>query len=87
MRSLFAAAGVGDVEVIAEPGVHPLSSPEDWWPAVLGTGYRGTVEHLNEADRERVRRENIDFVQRTSVRSVEANVIYAVAVRNHGGST
>jgi hypothetical protein len=48
---------------------------------VLGTGYRGTVEQLTAADRERVRRENLDFIRRADVRSVEANVIYAVAVR------
>jgi ubiquinone/menaquinone biosynthesis C-methylase UbiE len=81
VRSLFAVAGVEDLKVVAEAGVHGLSSAEDWWPMVLGTGYRGTVEQLNAEDRERVRRENIDFIRRTDVRSVEANVIYAVAVR------
>ena len=81
VRSLFAAAGGEDLKVVAEAGAHRLSSPEDWWPMVLGTGYRGTVEQLNAEDRERVRLENIDFIRRADVRSVEANVIYAVAVR------
>jgi ubiquinone/menaquinone biosynthesis C-methylase UbiE len=81
VRSLFAAAGVEDLTVVAEAGTHPLSSAEDWWPMVLGTGYRGTVEQLSAEDRERVRLETIDFIRRADVRSVEANVIYAVAVR------
>jgi SAM-dependent methyltransferase len=81
VRSVFSAAGIQDVEVVAEPGVHKLSSPEDWWTMMLGTGYRGTVAQLNEADRERVRQENLDFIRRADVHSVEANVVYAVAVR------
>jgi ubiquinone/menaquinone biosynthesis C-methylase UbiE len=81
LRSLFAAAGVEDVQVVAEAGAHGLSSPEDWWPMVLGTGYRGTVEQLNVEEREWVRQANIDFIRRGDVRLVEANVIYAVAVR------
>jgi ubiquinone/menaquinone biosynthesis C-methylase UbiE len=86
VRTLFAAAGVEDVKVVAETGAHLLRSAEDWWPMVLGTGYRGTVEQLNAADRERVRRENSDFIRRADVRSVEANVIYAVAVRTEAVS-
>ena len=49
---------------------------------VLGTGYRGTVEQLDSEARERVRRENLDFIRQVDVRSVEANVVYAVGVRN-----
>ena len=81
VRSMFSSAGIQDVGIAAEPGIHDLSSPEDWWPMVLGTGYRGTVEQLNADDRERVRRENLDFIRGADVRSVEANVVYAVAVR------
>ncbi len=48
---------------------------------VLGTGYRGSVEQLDAEARERVRRENLDFIRQADVRSVEANVVYAVTVR------
>jgi SAM-dependent methyltransferase len=82
VRALFAAAEVDDVEVIPEAGSHPLSSPEDWWYMVLGSGYRGTVEQLSVSDQERVRLEVLDFVRRRGLRSVEANVVYAVAVRS-----
>jgi ubiquinone/menaquinone biosynthesis C-methylase UbiE len=81
VRSLFDGADVANLEVVAEAGAHALNSAEDWWTMVLGSGYRGTVEQLNEDDRERVRQENIDFIRRTNVMSVEANVVYAVGIR------
>jgi ubiquinone/menaquinone biosynthesis C-methylase UbiE len=81
LRSLFAAAGVENSEVVAEAGAHPISSPEDWWAIVLGSGYRGTVESLTAEERERVRLESFDFIRRARVSSVEANVLYASAVR------
>ena len=80
VRSLFNGAAVANVEVVAEAGVQTLSTPEDWWPMVIGTGYRGTIEQLNDADRERVREQNIEFIRQNNVASVEANVVYAVAV-------
>jgi hypothetical protein len=83
VRSLFPLAGVETLEVIAESGVQTLDSAEDWWHMVMGSGYRGTVEQLDAEDRKRVRRDNIDFIRRGDVRSVEANVVYAAAVRSH----
>jgi SAM-dependent methyltransferase len=81
VRALFAAAGVEDLDVVAEAEAYSLSSPEDWWAMVLGTGYRGTVEQLDPEARQRVQRENLDFIRQADVHSVEANVVYAVAVR------
>ena len=82
VRSLFDEAGVAPPEVVAEQGSCQLASPEDWWVMVRGSGYRGTIEQLNENDRERVRLENLDFIRSNNLRSVEANVVYAVSVRN-----
>ena len=48
---------------------------------IMGSGYRGTVAQLNPSDRERVRLANLDFITRTSLRSLESNVIYATAVK------
>jgi hypothetical protein len=47
----------------------------------MGSGYRGTVDQLSAADRERVRAENIDYIQRTALRSLESNVVYGTAVK------
>lgn len=81
LRALLAEAGVPDADVVAEEGEHPIPSPEAWWAAVLGSGFRGTVEQLDAAARERVRAANLDFIRRSGVRSVEANVVYAIATK------
>jgi ubiquinone/menaquinone biosynthesis C-methylase UbiE len=80
LRSLLEAAGFTRVEVVAEPGSQPLNSPEAWWPMVMGSGYRGTIDQLDPAAREQVRDENLQFIQRGSVQAVETNVVYAIAV-------
>jgi ubiquinone/menaquinone biosynthesis C-methylase UbiE len=82
LRSMLAGAGVEAQDVVLEHGTHPLNSPDDWWSRVLGSGYRGTIDQLDEASRERVRRDNIKFIQDSGLSSVEANVIYAVAARD-----
>jgi hypothetical protein len=65
--------------VVAEAGEHPIPTPEAWWAAVLGSGYRGTLEQLDSAARERVRQANLDYIRRSGLRAVEANVVYAIA--------
>jgi hypothetical protein len=81
VRSLLVAAGLDEVEAVAESGSQPVNSPEDWWAMIMGSGYRGTVEQLSHADRERVQRENLDFIHRTSLRSLESNVVYATGMK------
>ena len=81
LRSMLAGAGVKRAEVVLESGTHPMASPDDWWAMVLGSGYRGTIEQLNAQSREAVRQRNLDFIRESDVKSVEANVIYAVATR------
>jgi SAM-dependent methyltransferase len=81
VRSLLASAGVEDPTVVAESGSQPLGAPEDWWPMVLGTGYRGTIEQLDAGARDRVRADCLHFIQSGRVRSVEVNVVYATAIR------
>ena len=81
LRALFNAAGLTESEIVAETGSQPVNSPEDWWAMILGSGYRGTVEQLTTDDRERVRLVNYEYITRANVRSVESNVVYAVAVK------
>lgn len=73
--------GVAEAEVVAESGAHAITSPEAWWAAILGTGYRGTIEQLSPQDRERVHAANLDYVRRSSITSAETNVVYAVATK------
>lgn len=81
LRALLVAAGLPQSEVVPESDSQPVNSPDDWWPMVLGSGYRGTIDQLSEADRERVRAENIEFIHHANIRSIEANVVYAVVVK------
>ena len=79
LEALLREGGVAGAEIVAEAGAHPVPSPEAWWAAVVGSGYRGTLEQLDAADRERVRAANVDYIRRSGVTAVEANVVYAIA--------
>src|SRR5215212_1351847 len=80
VTSLLTAAGLENVEVVAESGFQPVNSPDDWWAMIMGSGYRGTIAQLDPADQRRVRNANLDFIRRTSLRSLESNVVYATAI-------
>ena len=81
LRALLREAGVEHADIVAEPGEHPVSSPDAWWSAVLGSGYRGTFEQLDADHRERVRKANVNYVRSSGITSVHANVVYAVATK------
>ena len=80
--ALLHEAGVEHAEVVAEAGTHPIPSPQSWWSAVLGSGYRGTLEQLDTAARQRVQTANLSYIRDSGIRSVEANVVYAIATKN-----
>ena len=77
LRALLDEAEVGAAEIVAEAHQHPLPTPDDAWALIMGSGYRGTLEQLTAAEREQVHA----AVQAFTARQVEANVIYAVAVK------
>lgn len=79
LRLLLEAGEFRHIQVSAEIDFQPIDSPEDWWPMVMGSGYRGTVEQLSAADQDRVKAKNLDFIRAENIRSVEANVLYAQA--------
>ncbi|CQD14907.1 type 11 methyltransferase [Mycobacterium lentiflavum] len=74
--------GVAEAEIVAEFGAHAITSPEAWWAAVMGSGYRGTIERLSPQDRDRVHTANLDYVRTSGITSAETNVVYAVATKN-----
>jgi SAM-dependent methyltransferase len=77
LEELLRASGVEHANITAESNFHPFSSPNDWWTIVLGTGFRGTIEQLDQAARERVRVANLESLG--EIRAVEVNAVYAVA--------
>ena len=81
LRALLEAAGFTELKAEAESGSQPVNSPDDWWAMIMGSGYRGTVEQLDPEARAEVRKQNLDFIESAAVRSVEANVVYATAIK------
>jgi len=79
LLALLAEGGVDNASATAESGSHPIPTPEAWWAAVMGSGYRGTIEQLSDTQRERARASNLDFVRQAGVKAVETNVVYAYA--------
>jgi ubiquinone/menaquinone biosynthesis C-methylase UbiE len=81
VQRLLVDAGIEHSQAWAEAGHHPIPSPEAWWSAVLGSGYRGTLERLDAQGRDHVQTVNLAFIRDAGIRSVEANVVYAVATK------
>jgi SAM-dependent methyltransferase len=79
LAELFQHGGAVTPTVEAEAGMHPLADPDDWWTIVLGTGYRATVQQLDQPAAGRVRAANIAWLREHDVRELEANVVYARA--------
>jgi ubiquinone/menaquinone biosynthesis C-methylase UbiE len=84
LRRLLYKSGVDDTELVAEEGSHSIPSPEAWWSAVLGSGYRGTVEQLEAEELDYVRAANMSYIRETGIEAVEANVVYAIASKVKG---
>jgi ubiquinone/menaquinone biosynthesis C-methylase UbiE len=81
LRELFNSAGISEVEIGTESSEHQIESPKAWWDAVLGSGYRATVDQLTVNELERVREVNDHYIVESGICSVEANVVYAVATK------
>ncbi|MBV6449922.1 MAG: Aklanonic acid methyltransferase DnrC [Anaerolineales bacterium] len=77
--AMLREGGVTQAEIATEETTHPIPSPEAWWAAVLGTGYRGTLEQLNANEVEHVRTTNLNHIRQLGISSVELNVVFAVA--------
>jgi ubiquinone/menaquinone biosynthesis C-methylase UbiE len=79
LRQLLADAGIAAADITAEDGRQELRSPDDWWTVVLGSGYRWTVDQMDDQAVERVRAATLKPLRKNRVTSIETNVIYAVA--------
>ena len=81
LRKVLGEGGVASPNIIAENRLHPISSAEDWWAIVLGSGYRGTIEQLTQAERDTVKEANLAFIRNENISAVETNVLYARATK------
>jgi hypothetical protein len=81
LGSLLRTVGIADVVVTAEPGRHRLTTPDDFWQIVLGSGYRGTVDALTPEQVDAVRDAVLGELRRCRVDAVTTNVVYGHAMR------
>ena len=81
LLQLLNHSGIDHAEISEEANAHPIESPEAWWAAVLGSGYRGTIDQLSADDLQKVRDANFKFIRESGIREVEANVVYAIATK------
>jgi SAM-dependent methyltransferase len=79
VRALLREGGIERAEVVAEAGTHLIPSADAWWSAVLGSGFRGTVDQLEAAALKHVYEANMSYIQASGISTVEGNVIYAIA--------
>jgi ubiquinone/menaquinone biosynthesis C-methylase UbiE len=81
LMKIMRDGGVESAKIADENRLHPISSAEDWWAIVLGSGYRGTIEQLNPSERERVKEANLAFIRDEKISAIETNVLYALATK------
>jgi ubiquinone/menaquinone biosynthesis C-methylase UbiE len=81
LRQVMREAGIDDVAIVAEAGTQVLSTLDDFWTIALGSGYRGTIDQLAPDARTRVRESTLAQLRAQDLRTIEVNVIYAVAMK------
>jgi len=81
LHRVFDQAGIASPAITREDRLHPINSAEDWWTIVLGSGYRGTIEQLDLAERQKVRDANLAFIRDERISAIETNVLYALATK------
>jgi ubiquinone/menaquinone biosynthesis C-methylase UbiE len=81
LRGIFDQARIASPNITREDRLHPINSAEDWWTIVLGSGYRGTIEQLDLAERQKVQEVNLAFIRDEKISAIETNVLYALAAK------
>lgn len=77
LESEFEAAGLPKPSIEAVASKHSIPTSQDWWAAVVGSGYRGTLMQLAPDQLQRVHLQNTTQVDEMNIREVEANVMFA----------
>jgi len=81
LTKIFDEAGIAPPKIVPENRLHPIKSAEDWWTIVLGSGYRGTIEQLTLAERQKVQDANLAFIRNEKISAIETNVLYALGAK------
>ena len=78
VRRLLRDGGVTEADIIAEDGLQPLRSAEDWWIIANGSGLRWTIEQMGPETAARVRADNVQWLRENEIKGIETNAIYAI---------
>jgi hypothetical protein len=81
LERLFASAGIADATTEALAGEQRLEQPEDAWDIVEGSGLRGTLDDVREAQREVLRERVLVRLRSQDVRAVRTDVVLGRAIR------
>jgi len=81
LTKIFDEAGIAPPKIVPENRLHLIKSAEDWWTIVLGSGYRGTIEQLTLAERQKVQDANLAFIRDEKISAIETNVLYALGAK------
>ena len=81
LTKIFDEAGIAPPKIVPENRLHRINSTEDWWTIVLGSGYRGTIEQLTLAERQKVQDANLAFIRNEKISAIETNVLYALGAK------
>jgi SAM-dependent methyltransferase len=81
LTKIFDEAGIAPPKIVLQNRLHPINSAEDWWTIVLGSGYRGTIEQLTLAERQKVQDANLAFIRDEKISAIETNVLYALGAK------
>jgi len=81
LQDLFSRAGVEHSAVIAASGEHHLANPDRFWDVVLGSGYRATVDALDQEQRDLVRGQVLGELRSRGVTALRTDVVFGTAQR------
>jgi ubiquinone/menaquinone biosynthesis C-methylase UbiE len=79
LRAVLVDAGIPDPTVEQEHQPLALSEPEDWWRIVKGSGLRRYVDEIGPQAAQRVRDDNLRFIEERRIDKVTLSAIYATA--------
>jgi SAM-dependent methyltransferase len=81
LTALLADGGVGVADVVPVAGRQQLAEPGDFWDVVLGSGYRATVDALDDAEQEAVRTAVLAELRRREVTEIRTDAVLATATK------
>ncbi len=79
--ALLARGGVDGPSAEALSGSQALDRPEDFWDVVLGSGYRGTVDLMDDDQQAALRAAVVDGVRRDQISEIRTDVVIGTATK------